>query len=58
MPAVNASARSIVANTYADVLPGKFASPAATGMLLAIGQQESRFKHRQQIGGPIARCCP
>jgi hypothetical protein len=35
-----------------EVLPCKFDSPAATVMLLAIGLQESRFEHRQQIGGP------
>jgi hypothetical protein len=42
----------IIASTYANVLPGKFASPQATVLLIAIGLQESRFKHRQQIGGP------
>ena len=42
----------LVTRTYAEVLPGKFASPAATAMLLAIGLQESRFEHRQQLGGP------
>jgi hypothetical protein len=42
----------IIARTYADVLPGKFASDQATVLLLAIGLQESRFEHRQQIGGP------
>jgi hypothetical protein len=42
----------IIRRTYAEVLPGRFASEAATVMLLAIGLQESRFLHRQQIGGP------
>jgi hypothetical protein len=42
----------LIEKTYAEVLPGRFASEAATVMLLAIGQQESRFAHRQQIGGP------
>lgn len=42
----------IIACTYASVLPGKFASPQATVLLTAIGLQESRFEHRQQIGGP------
>ena len=42
----------IIARTYSDVLPGRFASESATVMLLAIGMQESRFKYRQQIGGP------
>ena len=48
----------IITRTYADVLPGKFASLAATVLLVAIGLQESRFKYRQQMGGPAARCCP
>src|SRR5690606_34658050 len=34
------------------VLPAPMASPGATAMLLAIGWQESRFAHRQQVGGP------
>lgn len=42
----------IIDRTYREVLPGKFASVEATMLLLAIGYQESRFKHRQQIGGP------
>ena len=42
----------IVARTYAEVLPGKFVTLAATVLLVAIGLQESRFKYRQQIGGP------
>lgn len=42
----------IVAPTYARLLPGQFDSPEARAMLLAIGLQESRFEHRQQIGGP------
>lgn len=42
----------IIAPTYSDVLPGRFASIEATVMLLAIGLQESRFEHRRQIGGP------
>lgn len=46
------AAPDIIASTYAEVLPGKFSSVAATTMLLAIGLQESRFLHRQQIGGP------
>lgn len=35
-----------------SLLPSAMESDAATAMLLAIGLQESRFKHRQQIGGP------
>jgi len=42
----------IIGATYREVLPGKFDSTAATVLLLAIGLQESRFEHRQQIGGP------
>lgn len=42
----------IITRTYAEVLPGKFASLAATVLLVAIGLQESRFKYRQQMGGP------
>lgn len=34
------------------LLPGDMASNEATVMLLAIGLQESRFKHRRQINGP------
>lgn len=34
------------------LLPGRMTSPAAKTMLLAIGLQESRFTHREQIGGP------
>lgn len=42
----------IIAQTYREVLPGKFNTTDSTVMLLAIGLQESRFEHRQQIGGP------
>jgi hypothetical protein len=42
----------IIRPTFAEVLPGKFASPEAVVMLLAIGLQESRFQHRKQLGGP------
>lgn len=42
----------IIAQTYREVLPGKFASRQADAMLLVIGLQESRFLHRKQIGGP------
>lgn len=34
------------------LLPEKMTSDAAIAMCLAIGLQESRFKHRRQIGGP------
>lgn len=35
-----------------DVLPPAMASREATALLLAIGYQESRFAHRQQVKGP------
>lgn len=44
--------RLIVDQTYGEVLPSKFGSDEATVMLLAIGLQESRFRTRQQLGGP------
>ena len=34
------------------LLPARMESPQAEVMLLAIGLQESRFKHRRQIKGP------
>ncbi len=34
------------------LLPARMSSIEADVMLLAIGLQESRFKHRRQIGGP------
>lgn len=34
------------------LLPARMDTPEARLMLLAIGLQESRFMHRQQIGGP------
>lgn len=33
-------------------LPAAMDSKAARVMLMAIGMQESRFKHRRQVGGP------
>lgn len=44
--------RSIIYPTYRLLLPGLFNTREATVMLLAIGQQESRFEHRRQVGGP------
>jgi hypothetical protein len=35
-----------------SLLPARMDTPAARQHLLAIGLQESRFKHRRQIGGP------
>jgi hypothetical protein len=34
------------------LLPAKMETDAACVMLLAIGLQESRFEHREQVGGP------
>lgn len=39
-------------NNSLDMLPRKMKSDEAIVMLIAIGLQESRFKHRKQIGGP------
>jgi hypothetical protein len=39
-------------NPALEFLPLKMDTPNARVMLLAIGLQESRFEHRQQIGGP------
>lgn len=52
MPDLRFVREKIIAQTYREVLPGKFATTDATVMLLAIGLQESRFEHRQQVGGP------
>lgn len=52
MPTIEFARDKIIAQAYREVLPGKFAGPEATVMLLAIGLQESRFEHRQQVGGP------
>lgn len=43
---------TIIRPTWAQVLPARFVSPEAEVMLLAIGFQESRFVHREQIKGP------
>jgi hypothetical protein len=42
----------IITPTFWNLLPCRFASNEAIVMLLAIGLQESRFQHREQIGGP------
>lgn len=42
----------IVTPTFWNLLPCRFASPEAVVMLLTIGLQESRFRHREQINGP------
>lgn len=41
----------IVPAAYA-LLPESMRTPPATALMLAIGLQESRFAHRQQVGGP------
>lgn len=43
--------RYIIPAAY-DLLPPSMASEQATGMLMAIGWQESRFAHRRQVNGP------
>jgi len=52
MPDLRFVRENIIAQTYREVLPGKFASTEATVQLLAIGLQESKFEHREQVGGP------
>jgi hypothetical protein len=44
--------RHYVAPAAYKVLPSAMQSDDATAMLLAIGWQESRFTHRQQVKGP------
>jgi len=34
------------------LLPELMDTPSARAMILAVGMQESRFKHRRQVGGP------
>jgi hypothetical protein len=43
--------RFIIPAAY-DLLPSAMNTAPATAMLLAIGLQESRFRHRRQVGGP------
>lgn len=44
--------QNIILPTALSLLPAKMDSVPARAMLLAIGLQESRFEHREQIGGP------
>ena len=44
--------RRHIAPAAYDVLPPHLASDEATSVLMAIGWQESRFQHRQQVKGP------
>lgn len=41
-----------ILNAAFSMLPFRMYSPEAVQMLLAIGWQESRFQHREQVGGP------
>lgn len=45
-------ALELTINPLLKSLPDSMQSDEARAMMLAIGLQESRFKHRQQIGGP------
>lgn len=44
--------RSQILRPALQLLPARMTSPQAEVMLLAIGLQESRFRHRRQIRGP------
>ncbi len=44
--------RSQILRPALRLLPARMTSPEAEVMLLAIGLQESRFRHRRQIRGP------
>lgn len=48
----SAALTTIIRPTWRNVLPGKFVSPEAEVLLLAIGLKESLFEHREQVGGP------
>lgn len=52
MPDLRFVREKVIAQTYREVLPSKFNTTDSTVLLLAIGLQESRFEHRQQVGGP------
>ena len=51
-PAVIATVAAYIIPAALDLLPPNMDSPAARAMLLAVGSQESRFRHREQVGGP------
>mgnify|MGYP003654981810 CR=1 FL=1 len=40
-----------------SILPDTMNSLQAQAMLIAIGLQESRFSHREQVGGPAKGYC-
>lgn len=42
----------IIDKTFPALLPASMLTRKSRVMLLAIGLQESRFEHRQQVGGP------
>lgn len=42
----------VIAPTFRELLPGKFDSPEARVLLLAIFIQESDLAYRKQVGGP------
>jgi len=46
------NALKLVVEPGLSLLPSNMDTPEARVMLLMIGLQESRFKHRRQIGGP------
>lgn len=50
-----ADARTLIERAYREVLPGRFADPRATVLMLAIGLQESRFRERIQLVGSPPR---
>lgn len=53
LPATAAEfAEQIIAPTFREVLPGKFDSPEARLILLAIAKQESDLRYRLQVNGP------
>jgi len=52
LPITLQDVRSQILRPALLLLPARMTSPEAEVMLLAIGLQESRFKHRKQIRGP------
>ena len=52
LPITLQDVRSQILRPALAMLPAQMTSPEAEVMLLAIGLQESRFRHRRQIRGP------
>ena len=52
LPITLQDVRSQILRPALAMLPAQMTSPEADVMLLAIGLQESRFRHRRQIRGP------